>query len=261
MKKLSTRWVPQLLTLEHKCTRVEMSEQSLTHFQRNQQDFLRWFVTTDETWVHHYTSETKQQSSFQRAESPQSKKAKTVRSAGKVMASVFWDAKAILLIDYLPTGQTIMGQYYTNLLEQLQEKICAKNPGLARKNSSFIRPMLAYTQVLLPWQKSMNYGTNCCLICLIWHHQTFIYFPSWKFSSVDIDFLQRKYWQPKWRSILQTWRNLIFGQGIVTALVYRETMLKYKNSSTKARHLVHSENLSNHPRIVLQTDFYNSLTF
>jgi len=41
---------------------MEMSEQSLTHFKRNQQDFLRQFVTTDETWVNYYTPETKQES-------------------------------------------------------------------------------------------------------------------------------------------------------------------------------------------------------
>uniref|UniRef100_T1HBU2 Uncharacterized protein n=1 Tax=Rhodnius prolixus TaxID=13249 RepID=T1HBU2_RHOPR len=36
----------------------------------------------------------------------------------------------ILLIDYLPTGQTITGQYYAYLLDQLQEKIREKRPGL-----------------------------------------------------------------------------------------------------------------------------------
>lgn len=97
-----------------------MSEQNLARFQRNEQDFLRRFVTTDETWVHYYTPETKQQSKqWKHADSPPPKKAKAVRSAGKVMASVFWDAKGILLIDYLPTGQTITGQYYANLLDQL----------------------------------------------------------------------------------------------------------------------------------------------
>ena len=54
------------------------------------------------------------------AESSPPKKPKAVRLVGKVMASVFWDAKGILLIDYLPSSQTIMGQYYANLLDQLQ---------------------------------------------------------------------------------------------------------------------------------------------
>ena len=115
-----------------------MSEQNLARFQRNEQDFLRRFVTTDETWVHYYTPETKQQSKqWKHADSPPPKKAKAVRSAGKVMASVFWDAKGILLIDYLSTGQTITGQYYANLLDQLQEKIREKRPGLAKKKVIF----------------------------------------------------------------------------------------------------------------------------
>jgi Transposase. len=53
------------------------------------------------------------------------------------MASVFRDAKGILLIDCLSSGQPIMGQYYTNLLDQLQEKICEKMPGLGRKKVIF----------------------------------------------------------------------------------------------------------------------------
>ena len=138
MKKLSARWVPRLLTQDQKRIRVNMSEECLARFQRNQQDFLRRFVTTDETWVHYYTPETKQQSKqWKHVDSPPPKKAKTVQSAGKVMASVFWDAKGILLIDYLPRGQTITGQYYANLLDQLKQKIREKRPGLAKKKILF----------------------------------------------------------------------------------------------------------------------------
>ena len=64
-------------------------------------------------------------------------KPKAVRSAGKVMASVFWDVKDILLIDYLPTGPTIMGQYYANLLDQLQKTISEKRPDFTRKKVIF----------------------------------------------------------------------------------------------------------------------------
>lgn len=65
------------------------------------------------------------------------KKAKSVPSAGKVMASVFWDGKGILLVDYLPKGQTINGEYYANLLDQLDAKIREKRPGLMKKKSIF----------------------------------------------------------------------------------------------------------------------------
>jgi hypothetical protein len=46
-----------------------------------------------------------------------------VPSAGKVMASVFWDAEGILFIDYLQKGKTITGKYYSNLLTRLDKKI------------------------------------------------------------------------------------------------------------------------------------------
>ncbi|XP_066907646.1 histone-lysine N-methyltransferase SETMAR-like [Halyomorpha halys] len=131
MKKLSSRGVPLLFTLNHKRTRLEISTKSGRFSGEPIRFFLRRFVATDETWVHYYTPETKQQSKqCKHAESPPPKKAKAVRSGGKVIASVFWNAKGILLKDYLPTGQ-----YYANLLDQLQEKICEKKPGLARKKS------------------------------------------------------------------------------------------------------------------------------
>ena len=53
------------------------------------------------------------------------------------MGSVFWDAKRILMLDYLQTGQTTMGQYYANLLDQLQHKIHAERLALARKKVLF----------------------------------------------------------------------------------------------------------------------------
>jgi len=52
------------------------------------------------------------------------------KSAGKVLASIFWDQDGILLTDYLPKGQTINAEYYSSLLVQLKdflkEKRCGK---------------------------------------------------------------------------------------------------------------------------------------
>ena len=53
MKKLSARWVSQLLMQDQKSIRVEMSEEYLACFQKYQ-DFLYWFMTTDETWIQYY---------------------------------------------------------------------------------------------------------------------------------------------------------------------------------------------------------------
>jgi hypothetical protein len=40
---------------------------------------------------------------------------------GKFLASNFWDQDGILLIDYLPKGQTINEEYYASLLVQLKD--------------------------------------------------------------------------------------------------------------------------------------------
>jgi histone-lysine N-methyltransferase SETMAR len=53
-----------------------------------------------------------------------------------------------LFIDYLAKGKTITGEYYSNLLIRLDEKIHEKRPGLQKKKSSFIRTAPAHKSVL-----------------------------------------------------------------------------------------------------------------
>jgi len=84
-----------------KSTRKEISKQCLAKFNRNPQDFLRRLVTVDETWIHDNTPESKQ---WTMTGESAPKKAKTVLSAGKVMATVFWNSQEIILIDYLRRG-------------------------------------------------------------------------------------------------------------------------------------------------------------
>ncbi|XP_035222076.1 uncharacterized protein LOC118194963 [Stegodyphus dumicola] len=59
IRKLSDRWVLHLLTPDNKRIRETTSEQCLTLFKRNPKQFLRRFMTVDETWIHWYTPETK----------------------------------------------------------------------------------------------------------------------------------------------------------------------------------------------------------
>jgi transposase len=62
MKKVCARWVPLLLTADQKRTRIKFSEQCLERFNKNKTDFVRRFITMDETWIYHYTPKSKQQS-------------------------------------------------------------------------------------------------------------------------------------------------------------------------------------------------------
>jgi histone-lysine N-methyltransferase SETMAR len=102
MKKLCARWVLRLLTADQKPTCEKISEWCLECFNNNKTDFVHWFITMDETWIRHYTPESEQQwKQWTEAGCSAPKKTRWVLSAGKVMASVLWDAEGILFIDYL----------------------------------------------------------------------------------------------------------------------------------------------------------------
>jgi len=55
MKKLCARWVPRLLTADQIRTRMKISGQCLERFNKNETDFMRRFITTDETWSKYVT--------------------------------------------------------------------------------------------------------------------------------------------------------------------------------------------------------------
>ena len=58
-------------------------------------------------------------------------------SAGKVLASVFWDVQGILFIDYLEKGRTSISEYYVALLVHLKEEITKKWPQMKKKKLLF----------------------------------------------------------------------------------------------------------------------------
>ena len=97
--------------------------------------FLRKYVTIDETWIHHFTPESNQLSAERTAAGEsRPKRLKMQTSAGKVLASVFWDAQGILFVDYLEKRRTINSGYYIALLVRLKEKT-PKNGHKRRKRA------------------------------------------------------------------------------------------------------------------------------
>ena len=62
------------------------------------------------------------------------KKFQVQRSAGKVMATVFWDITSILLLDFLERNHTVTDQHYSDQPEeQLHPSIRSKRRGLLSK--------------------------------------------------------------------------------------------------------------------------------
>lgn len=118
-RKICARWVPRLLTLDQKQTRRDICQRLLNRLEREGNGFLNRIITCDETWVHHYTPESKMASmEWRRKDETRPVKAKTRLSAGKVLATIFFDCKGVLLIDFLHERRTVNAAYYCQLLEQ-----------------------------------------------------------------------------------------------------------------------------------------------
>ena len=70
-----------------------------------------------------YTANTKDKRIRKYYDSPPLKKMKSIKSVGKIMASIFWDVKGILMIVYFPIGSIINEQNCATLLYQLDKNI------------------------------------------------------------------------------------------------------------------------------------------
>ena len=110
-------------------TRASVYSALLKQFRSKEDDFLSCLVTVDETWVHYYEPENKAQSCRVGPGCPRPKKLKTQPPAGKVMATVFWDAQGVIMLDFLAKKSTITVAYYANLLDQLRTVIREKRRG------------------------------------------------------------------------------------------------------------------------------------
>lgn len=139
MSKVSCRWVPRMLTVQNKRERVAAAREFLAMVEDDPDELFSRIVTCDETWIHHYDPETKQQSmQWQPRGQRAPVKFRSQPSAGKVMASVFWDAKGILMIDYMPHKTTITGVYYATLIGKLRAAILEKRRGLIGRGVLFL---------------------------------------------------------------------------------------------------------------------------
>jgi len=162
MRKLSAKWVPKCLKVDQKRQRCQWSEQLLKYFRRDPDAFLSEMVTMDETWLHHYDPETKQQSmEWRHSGSPRPKKFRVQKSAGKVLVSIFWDQDGILFTDYLPKGQTINAEYYSSLLIQLKDILKEKRCGKVTKGVLFLYDNAPAHRALAIRKKLAYLGFQC----------------------------------------------------------------------------------------------------
>ena len=95
IRNLTARRVPKSISDEQMATRASVCSALLERFRSKEHDFLSRLVTVDETWAHYYEPENTARQWIEPG-SPRQKKFKPHSSAGKVMATVFWDAQVII---------------------------------------------------------------------------------------------------------------------------------------------------------------------
>ena len=130
LSKPSMQWVPKALRPNQLNLRSELSTAILLKIEADEDRFFDWIITKDKTWVYLYDPETKQQSKqwFPRGSSGPIK-FKSGRSVKKVMATVFWDSKGVVLVDFLEDKKTVTGAYYVEVSRKLRAKLAQKRPG------------------------------------------------------------------------------------------------------------------------------------
>ena len=134
VRKINARWIPKELTAYQKKERVRLSEEFWAKFKRNWNCFKNRIITSDESWVLYDNPLPKNQIAewcFSGEKIPEV--AKIQNDCRKVMLTVFWDRKGVIMTDYLPKKVKMDSKYYCNMLENLQSKISSARPEIAGK--------------------------------------------------------------------------------------------------------------------------------
>jgi len=107
----------------------------------------------------------------------------------KVMATIFWDCKGVLLVDYIPQKTTMTGPYYGEVLTNLRHEW--------RRSGGKFWPEVRCCCTIMRQRtsrdaQSRTSGLNSCLAHLThptWHPATSTYFDIWSSTFVERGFL------------------------------------------------------------------------
>ena len=119
MRKVSVRWVLQMLTNENKASPVAMCHAMLSLDKGMNSAFFSSIVTMDETWMPMFNPEIKQHSAqWKHTDSPPLKKFQVTANAEKMMVAMFWDSEGVILNHCVPKSTTVRGETYEDVLQK-----------------------------------------------------------------------------------------------------------------------------------------------
>ncbi|CAK9801777.1 Histone-lysine N-methyltransferase SETMAR [Anthophora quadrimaculata] len=140
MRKLTTKWIPHVLSVANKQERVKCCVANLDLYNKQPNAFLKCLVTMDETWVLQSTPETRTEAS-EWVDDPDkvSKRPRHSQNVGKAMLCVWWDSKGILLAEWCDKGSTINGDHYRKQLDKVHEILKTKRSDRPKRKPLFLQ--------------------------------------------------------------------------------------------------------------------------
>ena len=110
MRKICKKWVPHVLTEEHRQKRVDISRQLLQILESG----FRNVITGDETWIHCNTTPNKEAKVWLTAEEDQPQIVRTALNSKKSMFCIFFSVEGVVAKIVVPKGVTVTGSFYAD---------------------------------------------------------------------------------------------------------------------------------------------------
>ncbi len=132
------KFMPKELTEVQKWTRwtVARDNLQLVTSQPDPDAFLQRIVMGDETWISTFETDTKKNSlQWTSPDGNRPKKPLRIDGLKKVMMTLFFDCKGVILIEFLKPKETIDSPQYCKTLSKLKEALRKKRPNLWRDRS------------------------------------------------------------------------------------------------------------------------------
>ncbi|XP_035229543.1 histone-lysine N-methyltransferase SETMAR-like [Stegodyphus dumicola] len=129
-RNVCARWVPRLLTEEHKGKRFESAFAFLQRYETERNEFSNKPVTGNETWVHHTVKRNAARSSGNIA-APRHEQCRTVPSAEMLMMRcclLFFDREGVVHTEFMPKGATINASSYCETLKRVRKSFKNRRP-------------------------------------------------------------------------------------------------------------------------------------
>jgi histone-lysine N-methyltransferase SETMAR len=131
-KKICAKWIPHMLNDDQRAMRVLLANTHLQRWRNEGNAFLDPILTVDESWMHSFDPQLKQQNAEWCAPmSPRKKIARCSQGALKVMHVMFLSQNGLVLDHPVPVGTTVNGRYYCSLLQhKVRKALWRKQPEL-----------------------------------------------------------------------------------------------------------------------------------